>query len=87
MSNQKTCQSLVLINYFLVESPKNPWKIIPQSTGGSPSLLETSITEIISAEKKERENLVRIQTKSLIYTQVVYFALLCNVNVLFLDGR
>lgn len=50
------------------ESPKNPWKIA--SDFGSPPSLETSMSEIISAERKQKENLVKIKSKSLIYTQV-----------------
>ncbi|XP_044265697.1 inhibitor of Bruton tyrosine kinase isoform X2 [Tribolium madens] len=48
--------------------PKNPWKIT--SEVGSPPSLETSMSEIISSEKKQKENLVKIKSKSLIYTQI-----------------
>ncbi|EFA06701.1 inhibitor of Bruton tyrosine kinase [Tribolium castaneum] len=50
------------------ESPKNPWKIV--SEVGSPPSMETSMSEIISSEKKQKENLVKITSKSLIYTQI-----------------
>ncbi|XP_063932773.1 inhibitor of Bruton tyrosine kinase [Zophobas morio] len=50
------------------ESPKNPWKIVSEI--GSPTSLETSMSDIISSEKKQKENLVKIKSKLLIYTQI-----------------
>ncbi|KAL3285871.1 hypothetical protein HHI36_000391 [Cryptolaemus montrouzieri] len=53
------------------ESPKNPWKIIPPETSPivSPSDGAT-FCNILSNERKQRENLVKIKNKLLIHTQL-----------------
>lgn len=54
----------------VVETPKNPWKTIANLE--SPQSLESSIGDIISSEKKQKENFVKMKSKLLIYTQVCY---------------
>jgi hypothetical protein len=53
---------------FVLESPKNPWKIA--NDVGSPPSPGTSLSDIMSSEKKQKENLVKIKSKLLIYTQI-----------------
>jgi hypothetical protein len=53
---------------LILESPKNPWKIA--NDVGSPPSPGTSLSDIMSSEKKQKENLVKIKSKLLIYTQV-----------------
>ncbi|XP_018574334.1 inhibitor of Bruton tyrosine kinase [Anoplophora glabripennis] len=54
------------------ESPKNPWKIIPDISSSPISAPDTksTITDIIYHEKRQKENLVKITTKLLTYTQI-----------------
>ncbi|CAH0551472.1 unnamed protein product [Brassicogethes aeneus] len=58
------------------ESPKNPWKTItnvtsPQSTPDGKNLTcKWGMGDIISDEKKQKENLVKLKSKLLFYTQV-----------------
>ena len=63
------CSKLLAQLILITESPKNPWKIVSEI--GSPTSLETSMSDIISSEKKQKENLVKIKSKLLIYTQVL----------------
>ncbi|KAJ8976544.1 hypothetical protein NQ317_017952 [Molorchus minor] len=50
---------------------KNPWKTIPQISGPvSPTNKTFTIGEIISDEKKQRGNLVKITSKLLTFTQI-----------------
>ncbi|XP_049821189.1 inhibitor of Bruton tyrosine kinase isoform X2 [Aethina tumida] len=54
----------------VAESPKNPWKPIPDiSSPISSPEAQCSMDDIISDEKKQKENLVKIQSKPLLHTQ------------------
>ncbi|KAJ8924361.1 hypothetical protein NQ315_007157 [Exocentrus adspersus] len=69
---RKRLSSESIPNSTLPESPpKNPWKTIPDipSLASSPDV-KSSITAIISDERKQKENLVKITTKLLSFTQI-----------------
>ncbi|XP_050296908.1 inhibitor of Bruton tyrosine kinase [Anthonomus grandis grandis] len=52
------------------ESPKNPWKILQDPVSPQNSPKNDSIGSIISSEKRQKENLVKITSKQLIHTQL-----------------
>ncbi|XP_019772045.2 inhibitor of Bruton tyrosine kinase isoform X1 [Dendroctonus ponderosae] len=54
----------------VAEAPKNPWKVIesPVSPVGSPQ--NDDIGSIISNERKQKENLEKIRSKRLVFTQM-----------------
>ncbi|VEN39985.1 unnamed protein product [Callosobruchus maculatus] len=51
------------------EPVKNPWKAIPDITD-SVTPKKSTINDIISDEKKQKENLVKITSKLLVFTQM-----------------
>ncbi|XP_074037168.1 inhibitor of Bruton tyrosine kinase isoform X2 [Leptinotarsa decemlineata] len=51
-------------------TPKNPWKTIPDASSPATSTELKHIGDIISDEKKQKENLVKLTTKSLVCTQL-----------------
>lgn len=58
-------------NIELQESPKNPWKInVPVVSSLIEEVNNFNINNIISDELKQKENLVKIRSKSLAYTQI-----------------
>ncbi|KAF2882129.1 hypothetical protein ILUMI_24051 [Ignelater luminosus] len=57
----------------LSESPKNPWKICTEITNISPvgsPIGPATMDSIITDEKRQKENLVKMRTKLLVHTQV-----------------
>ncbi|KAL1502111.1 hypothetical protein ABEB36_007304 [Hypothenemus hampei] len=52
------------------ESPKNPWKIPEDWNSSIDSGQQDNIEAIISSEKKQKENLIKITSKQLVYTQI-----------------
>ncbi|XP_066249133.1 inhibitor of Bruton tyrosine kinase [Euwallacea similis] len=54
----------------LAESPKNPWKILQDPVSPVNSPPTDNFETIISNERKQKENLVKITSKQLVYTQI-----------------
>lgn len=54
----------------LSESPKNPWKLCNEICSEGQPAVEAKISAIITAEKKQKENLSKMMSKPLAYTQV-----------------
>ncbi|XP_065167013.1 inhibitor of Bruton tyrosine kinase [Atheta coriaria] len=61
-----TSESSPVIQEIEAESPKNPWNMNFETS----SPVSSHIGSIITEEKKQRENLSRIKSKLLIYTQI-----------------
>jgi len=54
----------------LIESPKNPWKLPDDPVSPVNSLRNDNIETIISSERRQKENLVKITSKQLVFTQL-----------------
>ncbi|CAG9862774.1 unnamed protein product [Phyllotreta striolata] len=69
---RQSSESKAVDTVLMPASPKNPWKIIPETAGPvqSPEFKHININDIISDERKQKENLVKLTTRSLIYTQI-----------------
>lgn len=63
-----------------VESPKNPWKIPDARSPVNSPPNDNNMENIISSEKKQKENLVKITSKQLIYTQVISKCIIHNLS-------
>ncbi|CAG9766352.1 unnamed protein product [Ceutorhynchus assimilis] len=60
----------VVTSPALTESPKNPWKILQDPISPINSPQNDNIEAIMSREKKQKENLVKITSKPLAFTQL-----------------
>lgn len=62
----------ILKGFACLESPKNPWKNIPDPTAAVILKDERNMESIIHSEKKQKENLVKMKNKPLSLTQVYF---------------